>query len=383
MAPRPVLLLHSSAGHYGADRQLGLLATGLDPARWTPLVVLAQDGPLAGDLRAAGVEVRVRPLAVLRRGLLHPAGLAGIAGAWARDAAALGRLARERGVALVHTNTSVTLGGAAAARAAGVPHVWHVRERYGSELGWPAHRRLLLGADALPCVSRATAAQFGAAPQVSVLHDGLALPPAAGPATSRATARAALGLPPDAWVVAVVGRISGWKGQDILVRALAEPPLHAHPGVVALVAGDTWPGEERHRDALHALAARLGVGSRLHDAGFQDDVRAVYAAADVVAVPSTRPDPFPNSALEAAAAGACVVASGHGGLAEIVRDGATGILVPPGDPAALAAALAALRADPARAAALGAAAAADVGARLTPERMLAEVHGLYAALAPA
>ena len=106
----------------------------------------------------------------------------------------------------------------------------------------------------------------------------------------------------------------------------------------------------------------------------------MYAAADVVAVPSTRPDPFPNAALEAAAAGSCVVASDHGGLPELLRDGETGVLVPPGDALALAAALAALRADPARAAALGAAAAADVGTRLTPARMLAEVHALYDAL---
>jgi hypothetical protein len=151
---RTVLYLHSSAGRYGADRQLALLAGGLDPARYRAVVVLAMDGELREDLQAAGVEVVVRPLAVLRRAAMSPGGLARIGGAVARDAGGLARLARARGAALIHTNTSVTLGGAAAARVARVPHVWHVREIYaGFERFWPAYRRLLLTAGRLPCVS--------------------------------------------------------------------------------------------------------------------------------------------------------------------------------------------------------------------------------------
>lgn len=376
--PGTVLYLHSSAGRYGADRQLHAIATGLDPARYAALVVLPEDGPLATDLRGAGVEVLVRPLAVLRRALMSPRGLGQVARAFGADAGGLGRLARAREVALVHTNTSVTLGGAAAARVARVPHVWHVREIYaGFERWWPGYRRLLLTADALPCVSAATAVQFDAAPQVSVLRDGLARPAAATP---RDAARAALDLEPDAFVVAVLGRISGWKGQDVLVRALGQPALADREDVVAVVAGEPWRGEERHLRALHELAAALGVAARVRHVGFREDPADVYGAADVVAVPSTQPDPFPNAALEAAAAGCCVVASAHGGLPEILTDGSTGVLVPPGDAVALAEALAALRDDPARRAALGAAATADVGSRLTPARMLAEVQALYDAV---
>src|SRR6185436_20036633 len=139
------------------------------------------------------------------------------------------------GVALVHTNTSTTLGGAAAARIAGVPHVWHVREIYaGFERWWPAYRRLLLTAQALPCVSEATCRQFDGAPPAFVLRDGVALTPRrADPRTARAT----LGVPPAALVVAVLGRVSGWKGQDLLVRAVAAPALRDRPDVVALLAG--------------------------------------------------------------------------------------------------------------------------------------------------
>jgi glycosyltransferase involved in cell wall biosynthesis len=339
------------------------------------------DGELREDLNAAGVEVLVRPLAVMRRASMSPAGLGRIAGALARDAGGLGRLARARDVALVHTNTSVTLGGSVASRVARIPHVWHLREIYtGFERYWPAYRRLLLSADALPCVSQATRDQLGTTPKASVLHDGLALVPARA---ERHAARAALGLPADAFVVAILGRISSWKGQDVLIRAMAL--LDAGDGdgeAIALVAGDPWPGEEARLRDLRALAGELGVADRVRFAGFRSDVENVYGAADVVAVPSTQPDPFPNAALEAAAAGCCVVAADHGGLPEMLEDGVTGRLVTPGDPAALAGALGRLRADPALRARLGAAAAATTRARFTPARLLARTQALYDRLLP-
>ena len=329
--------------------------------------MLPERGPLGETLRAAGVEVLLRPLAVVRRELVSPAGLGRLAAAWAADAGGLGRLARARHVALVHTNTSVTLGGVAAARVAGVPHVWHVREIYAQfERWWPAYRRLLMTADALPCVSAAAAAQFPlAAAPVEVVHDGLGHVPERAP---RAAARAALGVPEDAFAVAVLGRLSSWKGQEVLLDAVARLP-----GAVALVAGEAWRGDERR---ARELAAR-GPAGRVRMLGFRDDVGTVLGAADVVAVPSTAPDPLPNSALEAAGAGCCVVASAHGGLPEILRDGETGVLVRPGDPDALADALGALRDDPARRERLGAAAAADVRERFAPGRLLERVQALY------
>jgi glycosyltransferase involved in cell wall biosynthesis len=343
----------------------------LDPERYRPLVVLPEAGPLASDLRDAGVEVLVRPLAVLRRALMSPRGISRVAAAWAADAGGLGRLARSREVALVHTNTSVTLGGAAAARIAGVPHVWHVREIYAGFPRWfPAYRRLLLTADALPCVSIATCEQFGGAPEAFVLHDGLGIDARRAPVGE---ARATLALPADAFVVAVLGRIAGWKGQDVLIRALA----HLPGDVVALVAGAPWPGDERRQRELEALAKTIGVAERVRFAGFLDDPGLALGAADVVTVPSTQPDPLPNSAMEAAAAGCCVVAAAHGGLTEIFIDGETGVLVAPGDDRALAAALAELRADPARRAALGAAAAVDVRERFSADRLLDGVQALY------
>ena len=372
---RRVLFLHSSAGRYGADRQLLLLATTLDPERYHPLVVLPFEGPLADDLRGAGIEVLTGPLAVLRREHLTPLGLSRLARELAYQRHSLERLVRAQRVDVVHANTSVILGAREGARAAGARYVVHVREIYPHRpVAWPWHRRQLLKADAVMCVSRATAEPLGGAPNVHVVHDGLGVlhEPAA-----KATSRLALGLSQHAFVTAVLGRISGWKGQAVLARALDEEPLRVR-GAVALVAGDVWPGQERWEQELRA--AGEPAGDRLRLLGFRDDLATIYGAADVVVVPSTQPDPLPNSALEAAAAGCCVVASATGGLPEIIRDGETGVLVPPDDPAALAQALAALADDPERRAALGEAAAADVRERFAPELLAPRVMAIYDAL---
>jgi glycosyltransferase involved in cell wall biosynthesis len=375
---RTVLYVHSSAGRYGADRQLALLVSNLDPERYRAVVVLPEDGPLAGELRDAGAEVHVRAgLAVLRRALFTPAGVARVAARAVADARALARLARDRGARLVHSNTSVTLGGAAAARAARLPHVWHVREIYADfPRWWPAYRRLLLRADAVPCLSEATRAQLGDASNALVIHEGLPAEAMARRPLPRREARAALGLSEEAFTCLVVGRLNSWKGQEVLARALAEPALRER-GAIGLVAGDAWPGEERYEHGLEALRSELGLGDRLRLLGFRDDLDALYGAADVVCVPSTRPEPLGLVALEAAAAAKCVVASNTGGLPEIVRDGETGRLVAPGSAPALAAALGELADEPGLRARLATAAAEDVRARFSTARLLERTQALY------
>jgi glycosyltransferase involved in cell wall biosynthesis len=334
-------------------------------------VVLPGHGPLAEDLEAAGVEVVIQPLAVIRRGRANPATLFASA---AGDAARLGRLIRLRRVALVHSNTSVILGGAAACATARVPHVWHVRENYARFARfWPLYRRLLLSARAVPCVSAATAAQFETSDRVRVIYDGLAVDAHRAP---RADARARLGLPANAPVIAVLGRVSDWKGQDVLVRALAEPAL-VELGTIGLIAGEPWPGAERRLQAVLDLAERTGVSDRVRLVGFREDVETVYGASDLIAVPSTAPDPLPGAAVEAAAAGCTVIASNTGGLPEIISDGNTGRLFAPGDAGVLACLAAELLTNPADRERLGQAAARQVRERFAPERLLRTVHALY------
>ncbi|MGI8749467.1 MAG: glycosyltransferase family 4 protein [Thermoleophilaceae bacterium] len=376
--PRTVLLLHSSAGLYGADVQLLAIVRRLDPGRWRAVCVVPERGRLAPLLEQAGAEVVVHPLAVLRRSLAGPAGAVALGRALGRDVRRLAPLARDRGVSLVHDNTSVVLSGGAVARRAKAAHTIHVREIYASAGGraaqglWPLMRRRLLAADGLACISEAVAGQFGGSPKARLVRDGLVRAPHPG---GRAPARATLGLDPEAFTVALVGRISDWKGQDVLARALAEPAL-AEIAALGVVAGDAVAGTNEEQ-RLDALAAQLGVAGRLRRLGFRDDVDVVLGAADVLVVPSTRPEPLGLVALEAAAAGLPVVASAHGGITEAVIDGETGTLVAPGDPRALAVALRALADEPRRRTQMGRRGQAVVAERFDADWMVLELEQLW------
>lgn len=143
----------------------------------------------------------------------------------------------------------------------------------------------------------------------------------------RAAARAALGLPVAGKVVGIAARLERVKGVDVAIEALA-----ALPEVVLAVAGQ---GSEAA--ALRAQAERLGVAARLRFLGLVEDMPGFYAACDAACLPS-RNEGLPLAALEAQACSVPLVATRVGGMSAAC-DPATAILVPPEDPAALAAAL--------------------------------------------
>ena len=177
-------------------------------------------------------------------------------------------------------------------------------------------------------------------------------------------------------LVAFLGRLNRWKGHEVFIAAAARLAPD-HPDARFVVAGDAPLGEAwREADADGRIAA-AGLGDRLRRLWFVTDGAAVLAAADVVVAPSTWPDPFPTVILEAMRAGRPVVASNHGGAPEMVVDGVTGVLVPPGDDAALAAAIGTLLADPDVRGRLGAAARERWRAEFGLERFVAAVDALY------
>jgi glycosyltransferase involved in cell wall biosynthesis len=143
-------------------------------------------------------------------------------------------------------------------------------------------------------------------------------------------------IPDDVRVIMLPGRLTPWKGQLQLIEAL---PLLASraPGIdwVCVLVG---PGgaQERYTKELTTRARALGIAERLRFSDACADMAAAMALADVVVVPSQRPEPFGRVVVEAQAMGRPVVVANHGAAAEIVRDGETGLLVAPNDTAALA-----------------------------------------------
>ena len=400
---RPLVLV-SGLGPGGAEAvTAGFLRRLAERGAGVPVctVTAAHDGPPARELAGAAVP-------------RHDLGARRLA-----DPAALWRLRRlldrERiGLLHAHGQDATVLGALATiGRPAAFVATRHVldepaeswRGRLRARLALWAFRR----ADAAVAVSRAVADRLveegGVAPgRVRVIHNGVALErfapsavlegpapetvgagagvdadeaPGADGAEPRPAAREALALPPDAPVVLVPAVLRPGKGHETLIAAL--PRLRERvPGVRVLLAGDG-----RRRDALEREAARTGVAGAVRFLGHRDDVPRLLRAADVVALPSTRPEALPTALIEAAAAGRPAVGTRVGGTPEVVVHGETGLLVAPGDPDALADALAVLLEDAGRARRLGRAARRRAEERFDLARQIERTLALWREVAGA
>jgi glycosyltransferase involved in cell wall biosynthesis len=159
------------------------------------------------------------------------------------------------------------------------------------------------------------------------------------------TLRRAWRIPLGARVVLQLARLSGWKGQEVLIQALTLPPLAGRGELVAILAGDAQ-GRDHYRRELEALTEAHGFSERVRIVGHCDDTPAAFALADVAVVASTEAEAFGRAAVEAAAMGVPVVATALGATEETVLapprvadTERTGWLAPPGDAGALAAAI--------------------------------------------
>ena len=201
--------------------------------------------------------------------------------------------------------------------------------------------------------------------------------------------RAEWGIPPETFLVGLAGRIAEEKGWRVLLEAIAlagksagdKPPPYPitlspyhpiTPPLYAVLIGD-GPQAELARET----AQKLGVADRVIFAGFRSDVNDAINALDTLILASTWAEPCAAVIQQAMALSKPVIGTSIGGTPEMVADGETGLLVPPGDAAALAAAIAALASNPQKRAEMGAAGAARADALFTLSRMTDKNEALY------
>jgi glycosyltransferase involved in cell wall biosynthesis len=198
-----------------------------------------------------------------------------------------------------------------------------------------------------------------AASSIAVIPNGVdlgAFPERAGSASIR--------------TIITVANLRREKSHETLLAAAAVL-LRTHPQLRFQIVGDG-----PRRAELEELSQARGLAGHVEFLGQREDVPSLLAAADAFVLPS-RSEAFPNGAIEAMAAGLPVVASDVGGMRDLIANGRTGVLVPPGDPEALALAVASLIDNPADAAALGRAARREVQQRYSFDRMTTGFEDLY------
>ena len=187
--------------------------------------------------------------------------------------------------------------------------------------------------------------------------------------------RRELDVPAGAPMVIVVSRLTRQKGLEQFIEA-AEILAPRFPDARFVIVGYANPVEREYEDVLKGLADRRGVGNRVIFTGLRHDVPALLGAATVSVMPSLN-EALSNVLLESMAAGAPVVATRVGGTPEAIVHERTGLLVPPGDAAALADSVARLLEDAPLAAALGVAARRAIEERYSVERMVHATERLY------
>lgn len=366
MTARRVLFIDLAPAVGGSLVSLYHLASQLDRAQYQPVVVLSEQNP-CDRFTAAGIPlVRVRtpqwqpqPASAVTRAQASRLGETMRGGRLAGPWHFAGDLRRYRNDALplvgpilavieryrpaiVHLNDNLSLSrpGALAAWRAGRPAICHSRS-FDPPVAldrWLLAPRLA----GLIYISQAVAAQQSVALrarcQSRVIPNAVDLAEFAAKGDGRAV-RAELGVPPEAPLVGALGRITAWKGQHILIEALAQVSRQ-HPAIHGVIVGapDQSDGQE-YAQSLRQQARQSGLAERLHFSGPRRDVPQVLAALDILVHSAVQPEPFGRVIIEGMAARRPVIASAAGGAVEIIRDGETGLLTPPGDAAALAAAL--------------------------------------------
>jgi len=295
-------------------------------------IVASAGGPLVAELERMGARHVTLPLAAK-----SPLEI------W-RNAGALARIVREEGVAILHARSRAPAWSAwIAARRTGAHFLTTYHGTYNE--GFPGKRfynSVMARGERVIAISQFIAevirTRHGTDPaRIRVIPRGVDMrrfDPALVGADRIAMLREAWGLAEGRPVVMLPGRMTRWKGQTVLVEAMALLPGDA---VAILVGGSE--GREAFKAELEALIAARGLCDRVRLAGHVSDIPAALMLADAVVHASTDPEAFGRTVIEAQAMGRPVIASDLGAPRETVEEAVTGWRVPPGDPAALAQAI--------------------------------------------
>jgi glycosyltransferase involved in cell wall biosynthesis len=353
---RRILFVEMAHGFGGSIVSLYQLVRGMDRSRYEPVILFYRPNAYMQQFKDLGARVivlypdtgeegpemsmaesRGGSAGRLRRML---ASTYSIVRQVVQGTARLLPIIRREQIDLVHLNDVFISNreGVVAARLAGVPCLSHIR---AFERLTPFDRYLTRYVAAFVYISQAIAAsheeQGVPAGRGRVIYNALA-PEEFDAVADRAGARAELGLDASHQVVGLIGRLVAWKGHRVFLSAMASL-VQTHPTLRGLIVGDGEVNEPAYQHELEALAAELRLSDRVMFTGYRACIPALLPALDVLVHCSLRPEPFGRVIIEGMAAGVPVVGAADGAVPEIIEDGRSGLLTPPGDAGALAAAI--------------------------------------------
>ena len=341
-----------------------------------PLFVAAGEGELTGRVRAAGIETVVLPTPAAWQRVQRKKGKAAklhkvvAVPTLAAHIHELSTLIRTRNAIGIHANsTRAALLAGLAARIADVPMWWHLRRERTMGI---SERLAYTLCDQVICIARDVKRSLGDAPKAIVIHDGI-------PAdrlnynASGAALRARLGWPANALVVGAVASLAPNKRHDLFIN-MALSLADAFPQAHFLIAGHRPAGVEPSFSAeLHALAQPLETKGRLVFLDWLEEISEVFAAMDVF-VHASDNEGLGLASIEAMQMGVAVVRTNTAGAEDMISDGKTGFIIPPGDLNALIERVQQLLADASLRQSLARAGMAFARAEFTAQRMASQLE---------
>jgi glycosyltransferase involved in cell wall biosynthesis len=373
----------------GAERVLLTMLDGLDPTRYQSVGFCPANSELANQIRARGIPV-VGLEALQARFTWSPLRLVRYLRSYFRVIREFRNAPQLRDADLIHANTlRAGLVASFATVGSGIPVIWHLQDimrihPISTAIRWTA---VLMPGVHVVAASRATAIRFqgwllrilsGSVP-VIVLHNSVDSRQFHPDQAARFRVRQELQLGDHIFAFAIIGQLTRRKGQLETIRAFRNLASRFPMARLLIVGAPLFNDDHKYFDLLKSTATDLGISDKVLFLGQRSDVNSLLNAADAVVVNSHR-EPFGLVALEAMAAGKPVVAARVDGIPELVVNEVTGLLVPPGNDAALTSAMAKVCSDPALCQQLSGQARTLVETIFTSERFLNQLEEIYSSI---
>ena len=340
-----ILFIHQSAELYGSDKTLLLLLSRLDKSKFNSVVVIPFEGPLKQELEKHHIKVEIAPVLKLYRKMFSPRNLLKFISDRQKGISQLNQLQAKYHFDIVYSNTLAVLLGIQFAKKRNIKHLWHVHEIIESpKLFTNLFLQLLKSRANSNIVYNSIATQnfwdktLIIKNKSKVIWNGLENFSESSIQEKLEVRKNYFNANAAEIVIALVGRISRWKGQLLLLEAF-NTIAQKNEDVKLVFIGSPPPNQDNFLENLENKITELDLSNKVKIIPFQKEISVFWQSIDIAVVPSTEPEPFGLVAVEAMLAKKPVVASNHGGLTEIVINNETGYLVTPNDQTELYSAL--------------------------------------------
>jgi glycosyltransferase involved in cell wall biosynthesis len=336
---KSILFIHQSSELYGSDKTLLLLIKNLDKSRFNSVVILPFEGPLVEEFKKEGVIVEIAPVLKLYRNLLKPKNAIRFLFEIRESIKVADRLNEKYNFDIIYSNTLAVLLGIIFAKKKKIKHLWHVHEIIESPSIFKKTFIKLLSLKANSQIvynSIATQKFWNTNSSIkeknTVIWNGLELDYVQLSTKEIQEIRTnKFNLTDNGIIIALVGRISRWKGQMVLLEAFNKI-AQDYSFIKLVIIGSPPPNQEVFLHNLENKITEYQLNDKVILIPFQDSINDIWQSIDIAVVPSTEPEPFGMVAIEAMLAKKPVIGSNHGGLSEIIVNEETGFLIEPNHP---------------------------------------------------